>query len=96
MKGGFPPTFSGGLATADWLEENLINYIDKFWQGKSTSVESDITDASSRCVLLPSCALSRPVQSWRPPVNFLLCAFSSWAVRQYQAQSLDHPDRLVA
>ncbi|KAK9904264.1 hypothetical protein WJX75_008050 [Coccomyxa subellipsoidea] len=35
----------GGLATADWLEKNLINYIEKFWQAKSSSAESDIADA---------------------------------------------------
>ncbi len=77
MKGGFPPTFSGGLATADWLEENLINYIGKFWQGKSTSVESDITDAfikvRSPAFLCPEQACAVLAASCQlPPVRFLI------------------------
>lgn len=56
---------AGGVATADWLEKNLIKYIEKYWQGRASSAESDITDAfiKVRTSLFPSlpCSLTSSV-----------------------------------
>ncbi len=52
------------MATADWLEKNLIKYIEKYWQGKGSSAESDITDAFIKVhgMLSPSADLPSSTQ----------------------------------
>ncbi|BDA41782.1 probable protein phosphatase 2C 11 [Coccomyxa sp. Obi] len=40
----------GGVATADWLKKNLDKHIEKVWQDKGSTTESDITDAFLKAV----------------------------------------------
>ena len=43
---------AGGTATSEWLQQNLERWIDRYWQGRSSSAESDITDAFIKARLL--------------------------------------------